>query len=76
MTFRFKKGLRNMSQQTTEGRGLHTAKETAAHLAISKRHLANLMRRRQVPFIRLGRAIRFRLADVEAAIAKLTVRSV
>ncbi|MFL6519180.1 MAG: hypothetical protein ACJ8NS_03090 [Chthoniobacterales bacterium] len=39
--------------------------------------LSQLMRRRQIAFIRLGhRSIRFRLEDVQAALLRLTVKAV
>ena len=41
----------------------------------STRMVDELVRRRKIPFIKLGyRTMRFRLSDVEAALKKLTVR--
>jgi excisionase family DNA binding protein len=53
---------------------LLTEKRQAQALNCSLRHLANLRKRRQVPYIKLGRSVRFDPAAVERALAKLSVR--
>lgn len=43
----------------------------------STRSIDQLVRKRKIPFIRLGhRTLRFNLADVEAALKKLTIKEV
>jgi excisionase family DNA binding protein len=43
-------------------------------LNISRRHLAELRARRLIPFVKLGRSVRFNPTAVAAAIEQLTVR--
>jgi hypothetical protein len=47
--------------------------EIAASLRITTRHLANLRAMRLIPFIRLGRLIRYDPTAVRAAVGALTV---
>jgi excisionase family DNA binding protein len=49
---------------------LITAREQAALLSISTRHLADLVRERLIPCIRLGRALRFSPAATDEAIKR------
>jgi excisionase family DNA binding protein len=42
-----------------------TEQQLAQHLQVSVRHLINL-RKRGLPFVQLGRSVRFDLAEVEA----------
>ena len=51
-----------------------TEEELAKELRVSQRHLINLRNRRLIPFVRLGRLIRYNRAAVEKAIQKLTVQ--
>jgi excisionase family DNA binding protein len=54
-----------------------TKAELARHLQVCPRTVDYLMARRKIPFIRLsGRLVRFRLADVERALAKYTIQEV
>jgi excisionase family DNA binding protein len=53
---------------------LATGSEIAGLLNISPRHLVNLRERRVIPFIRLGRVIRYNRTAVSMAIAHLTVQ--
>jgi hypothetical protein len=46
----------------------------ASELQISLRHLINLRNQRQVPFMKLGRLIRYDRAAVEKALQKLSVK--
>ena len=62
--------------QTTDSR-LVSLKVMANHLGISIRHVQNLRVRRLIPVIKLSsRCLRFRIAEVEAALEKLTEREV
>jgi hypothetical protein len=51
-------------------------KEVLELLQCSSRHLSNLRRRRLLAHFRVGRSIRYRLADIEAALSKLRVEAV
>ena len=51
-------------------------KELAAELNISVRHVINLRQRRKIPFIRLGKSIRFDPAAVNRALQKLSVTEI
>jgi hypothetical protein len=51
--------------------------EVAAHIKCSLRAVDDYMRARKIPFIKLSnRAVRFRLSDVERALAKLEVQEI
>ncbi len=51
--------------------------ELAARLGLKKRGVEELMRRRQIPFMRLGhRTVRFYWPAVEKAVAKFELRAV
>jgi Helix-turn-helix domain len=49
-------------------------KEQAAQLQCSLRHLINLRNKRLIPYVRLGRSIRYDPAAVQRALEKLTVK--
>ena len=48
--------------------------EQAAHMSCCLRHLDNLRQKRLIPFIRLGRSIRYDPIAVHKALQKLTIR--
>ena len=52
---------------------LVTEKELATLLNISWQHLVNLRKRRLVPFVRLGKSVRYSPTKVAKALEKLTV---
>ena len=49
-------------------------KDVLELLQCSQRHLVNLRRKRLIPFIRLGRAVRYNPDAVSRAMEKLTVK--
>ena len=53
-----------------------TKREIARIIGKSPRAIEYMMRGRVIPFIRLGRNVRFKLAAVEKALEKLTVQEV
>ena len=57
-------------------RGLITKKEVAIGLQSSLRHVDNLMSQKKIPYIRLGRSVRFRWSDIEKALERFTVKSI
>ncbi|WP_338290186.1 helix-turn-helix domain-containing protein [Luteolibacter sp. LG18] len=55
---------------------LCTRREAAARLRLSPRQLSNLVLAGEIPVVRLGAALRFRTADLEAFIEASTARVV
>jgi hypothetical protein len=53
---------------------LNTEKQQAAQLQCSLRHLVDLRNKRLIPFIRLGRSIRYDPNAVQRALEKLTIK--
>jgi excisionase family DNA binding protein len=53
-----------------------TREQIAEHFSVSVRTVANLQRRRVLPFCKVGRLVRFNLDDCEKALLKFQVRSV
>lgn len=53
-----------------------TSGDVAALLGISLRTVVNLRRRRVLPYIRLGRVVRFRRSQIEQALEAHTVNQV
>jgi excisionase family DNA binding protein len=49
---------------------------TAERLGITERHLRDLVVRREIPFVRVGRLIRFKPADLDAYIERQTTEAV
>lgn len=47
-------------------RTLIAIEETAAHLGTSVRHVRNLIARREIPYHKVGRLVRFDRADLDA----------
>ena len=60
---------------TTEGR-LLTENEACEYLRVRPRQLFNWRMSGLVPFIRIGRAVRFRVADLDAAIDRMTINPI
>lgn len=56
--------------------GIVTKPELAESLKVGERTLDRYVAQRKIPYIKLGRLIRFRLADVQKALNKLTVKEV
>ena len=52
---------------------LLTTREVADYVGSTTRHIHNLVRRRLIPVIKVGRLTRFDPDQVKAALAKLTV---
>jgi len=55
---------------------LLTRQELASELRISLRHIDSLQNKRLIPFVRLGRVIRFNRIHVSRALEKLTVKEI
>jgi predicted DNA-binding transcriptional regulator AlpA len=51
-------------------------RELGKFLDKSERSINRLMQRRAIPYVRIGGEIRFRLVDVERALARYTVKEV
>ena len=52
--------------EAEQGRGLWTTEETADWLAVSPRMVRRLVAERRIPYVKVGRYVRFRPEDVEA----------
>ena len=52
--------------------GLLSRKEMARYLSISERKLSTMMTNREIPFIKIGRSVRFNLVDVKDALQRFT----
>lgn len=67
-----------MTQSTTQniGQNLLNVRELAALLKVSATSIYRLVERRNIPFVRLPRGLRFREADIEAFLARRTVEAV
>jgi excisionase family DNA binding protein len=55
---------------------LYTRGEVAKALHCSTRTIDSLIARRALPYIKIGRLVRFRLGDVQRAINRLAVKEV
>jgi len=53
-----------------------TKAELANFLNVSARTVDNYISSRRIPYIKIGRLVRFRLADVERALKRFTVEEV
>jgi excisionase family DNA binding protein len=49
-----------------------TPKEVAPILRVSKQHISSLIRRKELPAVKVGRCVRIRRADLEAWIQAQT----
>lgn len=47
----------------------------ADYLKVSVRHIQNLQIRRRIPYHKLGRCIRFKISEVEAALRSMAIKS-
>jgi excisionase family DNA binding protein len=52
---------------------LMTEQELAAHLKICRRQLYNWRMAGLIPYFKMGKAVRFRVADVAAAIERMLI---
>lgn len=60
----------------TENIRLITEQKLAEHLMICRRQLYNWRMAGLIPYLKLGKAVRFRAADVQAALEKFTVNPI
>lgn len=78
----FAQRLRGMAPMVAEpaekvsGSLLKTEPEMATLLKVSKRHLLSLRVQRLIPFIKLGKSVRYNPEAVERAIEKLTINEI
>ena len=56
-----------------EANPMLTEKQVAAYLSITPRHLYSWRMAGFIPYYKIGRAIRFRKAEVDAALARMRV---
>lgn len=55
---------------------LLTVSEVAEYLAVARQTIYNMVSERKIPFIKLGKAVRFDMKDVNALIEKGKVEAV
>ena len=60
----------------TAGIRLLTEQKLAEHLMICRRQLYNWRMAGLIPYLKLGKAVRFRPADVQAALEKFTINPI
>ena len=60
-------------KDTTSNRKL-TSQQLADHMGVSTRTIGNWKATGVIPFIRIGRVVRFDLAEVEAGLDKFKIR--
>ena len=58
---------------TDEANPMLTEKQVAAYLSITPRHLYSWRMAGFIPYYKIGRAIRFRKAEVDEALARMRV---
>ena len=63
---RVAEAVREALSQTKPGRRLLTVAEAAEYLTVSRRYLANLTAAGDIPAVRMGRAVRYDVADLDA----------
>jgi excisionase family DNA binding protein len=63
---RVAEAVREALSQTKPTRRLLTVVEAAEYLTISKRYLANLTAMNEIPAVKMGRAVRYDVADLDA----------
>jgi len=68
-------GMDTQSRPIDSGSPLLTDEEACNYLRIRQRQLYSWRMQGVIPFIRIGRSIRYRLRDLDAAIAAMTVVS-
>ena len=56
----------------TDSLELITEAELAKRMKICRRHLYNWRKAGHIPYLKIGKAVRFRVCDVDAALEKLT----
>jgi hypothetical protein len=68
-------GAELLSHPLHEMRGLEDKPGIAREIKVSRRTIDNYMARRVIPFIRIGRVVRFDVARVRAALRRFEVRA-
>lgn len=53
-----------------------TVPEMAEYLSVSEAHTYRLVREHRVPFVRIGRSVRFKRSEVDQWLADKTLRAV
>jgi excisionase family DNA binding protein len=65
----------NTSLPKTAHHSLMTEQEASTYLRVCRRSLYNWSKDGLIPYIRLGKAVRFRINEVEAALNRMTHES-
>lgn len=61
------------AKQAIDQSSLLTKKELAPHLRVGPRTVDEWMRKKRLPFLKIGKTVRFRLADVLAKLESFRV---
>jgi len=59
-----------MNAQASTSDTLKTKREAAQYLHIGTRTLDDWMKRKMIPFFKIGKVVRFRVSDLDAALDK------
>lgn len=58
--------MRNITPTPAQSPALMNSRQAAAWLGVCPRTLSSLIANKQIPVVRIGRAVRFRLTDLES----------
>lgn len=67
--------VREVESRESNGGGLLTEDQAAQYLATSPRHLRTLRASRRIPYVKVGRRVRFRRSDLDAFAASNLVEA-
>ena len=56
--------------------GLFTRKQIADYIGVSERTISNMMSKRLIPVIKIGKTVRFDQSKVKAALAKYEIEAI
>jgi excisionase family DNA binding protein len=56
----------SMDKTIASPEGLVTAERVASHLSMAEGTIRNMANRGEIPFVKIGRALRFRLSEIDA----------
>jgi hypothetical protein len=69
-------GVKRTAPDGRAARHWQTKRQLAGHIRFSERSITTLMRQQVLPFLKLGRIVRFDLAECDRVMESLTIRSV
>jgi len=69
-------GTKRKLENESSERHWKTKRQIAVHCRISERTITNLMRKRILPFVKLGRLVRFDLDECDSALDQFKIKSI